>query len=283
MMTDNTKALTLTTNSCSLSFFCLSFPPTGEGSSPLKVMWRDGDDQSKTASRTHHLISNFLQNITTMTMMRVFLALLLVSPLVASFQLGAVKNAQASTLRTSFFLQSSATDSASSVEELQDDDDEFSLTQLQVKALRKEMNFRKSTKVLTNLYLSPDEGTGPFSKETMEDIVFELKKNEMVTVRAISKEERKDVHNISARLAMEVGMEMEVGKQDSVYVLDISGHAATLYCPSGDEEKAIKVRTTGKANNWSKRVKAERDSSGQIIPGTAVARTGRRGSKIDSE
>lgn len=217
--------------------------------------------------------------------MRVFLALLLVSPLVSSFQLGSLKSVQASSLRTTFLLRSSAYTAANSVEELQDDDDddEFSLTQLQVKALRKEMNFRKSTKALTNIYLSPDEGTGPFSKETMEDIVYELNKNEMVTVRAISKEERKDVHNISARLAMEVGMEMEVGKQDSVYVLDISGHAATLYCPSGDEETAIKVRTTGKANNWSKRVKAERDSSGQIIPGTAVARTGRRGSRIDSE
>jgi hypothetical protein len=207
-------------------------------------------------------------------MMRVFLALLLVSELVTSFQLGAFNNVHASSLRTTFL---------SSVQELQDDDDEFSLTKLQVKALRKEMNFRKSTKALTNLYLSPDEGTGPFSKETMEDIVFELNKNEMVTVRAISKEERKDVHNISARLAMEVSMEMEDKKQDSVYVLDISGHAATLYCPSDDKETAFKVRTTGKANNWNRRVKAERDSSGQIVPGTAVARTGRRGAKIDSK
>jgi hypothetical protein len=232
------------------------------------VVWRKSKTSHQISERTNQRV----------TMMRVFLALLLVLPLVASFQLGALKNVQASTLRTTFLLRSSA----SGVDKLQDDDDdEFSLTQLQVKALRKEMNFRKSTKVLTNLYLSPDEGTGPFSKETMDDIVFELNKNEMVTVRAISKEERKDVHNISARLAMEVGMEMQVGRQDSVYVLDISGHAATLYCPSGDEEKSIKVRTTGKANNWSKRVKAERDSSGQIIPGTAVARSGRRGSKIE--
>jgi hypothetical protein len=222
---------------------------------------------------THHRISNFQQNKSTLTMMRVFIALLLVSELVTSFQLGALNNVHASSLRTTFL---------NSVQELQDDDDD-SLTKLQVKALRKEMNFRKSTKALTNLYLSPDEGTGPFSKETMKDIVFELKKNEMVTVRAISKEERKDVHNISARLAMEVGMEMEGTKQDAVYVLDISGHAATLYSPSDDKETAFKVRTTGKANNWNRRVKAERDSSGQIIPGTAVARTGRRGAKIDSK
>jgi hypothetical protein len=41
---------------------------------------------------------------------------------------------------------------------------------------------------------------------------------------------------------------MEVGKNaDSVYVLDISGHAATLYVYS-DEESVI-TRTTGKANN----------------------------------
>jgi hypothetical protein len=218
-----------------------------------------------------------------MTMMRAFLALLLVSELVTSFQLGALNNVHATSLRTTFVLRSSATDALSNVQDLQDGDDEFSLTKLQVKALRKEMNFRKSTKVLTNLYLSPEEGTGPFSKETIKDIVFELNKNEMVTVRAISKEERKDVHNISARLAMEVGMEMEGKKQDSVYVLNISGHSATLYCPSIDKETAIKVRTTGKANNWDRRVKAERDTSGQIVPGTAVARTGRRGAKIDSE
>jgi hypothetical protein len=218
-----------------------------------------------------------------MTMMRVFLALLLVSEIVTSFQLGALNNVHTSSLRSTFVLRSSTTDALSNVQDLQEGDDEFSLTKLQVKALRKEMNFRKSTKTLTNLYLSPDEGTGPFSKETMKDIVFELNKNEMVTVRAISKEERKDVHNISARLAMEVGMEMEGKKQDSVYVLDISGHAATLYCPSIDKETAIKVRTTGKANNWDRRVKAERDTSGQIVPGTAVARTGRRGAKIDSE
>lgn len=217
-----------------------------------------------------------------MTMMRVFLALLSVSQLATSFQLLALTNVHASSLRSTFLLRASVADAASSVEELQeDDDDEFSLTQLQVKALRKEMNFRKSTKALTNLHLSPGEGTGPFSKETMEDIVHELNKNEMVTVRAISKEDRKDVHNVSARLAMEVGMEMGYKVKDAVYVLDISGHAATLYSPSDDEDKAIKVRTTGKANNWNKRVKAERDSSGQIIPGTAVARTGRRGSRIE--
>jgi hypothetical protein len=229
---------------------------------------------------------DFQKNVT--TMLRVFLALLLTSQLVTSFQLGALKNVHAPSLRTIFLLRSSLADTASSVEELQDlddddDDDDAPLTAPQVKVLRKEMNFRKSTKALTNLYLSPDEGTGPFSKETMKDIVFELKKNEMVTVRAISKEERKDVHNISARLAMEVGMEMEGTKQDAVYVLDISGHAATLYSPSDDKETAFKVRTTGKANNWNRRVKAERDSSGQIIPGTAVARTGRRGAKIDSK
>jgi hypothetical protein len=224
-------------------------------------------------------ITTFRKNIT--TMMRVFLVLLLISQLVTSFQLVALKNVHAPSLRDTLLLRSSALDAASSVEELQDDDDEFSLTQLQVKALRKEMNFRKSTKTLTNLYLSPDEGTGPFSKETMEDIVYELNKNEMVTVRAISKEERKDVHNVSARLAMEVGMEMGDKPKDAVYVLDITGHAATLYCPSDDEEKAIKVRTTGKANNWKRRVKAERDSSGQIIPGTAEVRTGRRGSRVD--
>jgi hypothetical protein len=227
-------------------------------------------------------ISNFQQNIA--TMMRVFLALLLVSELVTSFQLGSLRNVHAPSSPTTFLLRSSTTDAASSVEKLQDDDDDdFSLTPIQVKVLRKEMNYRKSTRTLTQLYLPPDEATGPFSKETMQSIVAELNKNEMVTVRSISKQEIKDVWGVVERLAMEVGMEMGNRSRDSVFVLDTTGHAATLYSPSDDAEKAIKLRTTMKANNWDKRVKAQRDSRGQIVPGTSVPRKGRRGEKANSE
>jgi hypothetical protein len=201
-------------------------------------------------------------------MMRFTLLLfLLIAQLGTSFQLLSRKSVHVPSSRLPFQLRSSA-----------DDNGDLELTPMKVKVLRKEMNNRKSTRTLSQIFLSPDESTGPVSKETMTAIVEELKKTEMVQVRSISKEQIKAVWAMTERLALEVGMEMG---NSNVFVIEIKGHAATLYSPSDNGE--ITLRTTSKGNNWQRRVKAERDSSGQVIPGTAGVRPGRRGQRAISE
>jgi RNA-binding protein YhbY len=136
-----------------------------------------------------------------------------------------------------------------------------SLTTNQIKMLRKEMNKREASNQLSQVFLSADESFGPFSLETVQSIVAELTEQELVEVRGISRDRKRAVKTTSERLALELGMES--GK--NVSIVQIKGHAATLYRPSEDASNAIQLRTTGKGNHWEKKAKAPRNDRGHII------------------
>lgn len=134
------------------------------------------------------------------------------------------------------------------------------LTPAHIKTLRKELNQRNAKGTLQLVYLSEDECLGPFSEESLASIVEGLRKAELLQVRGISRNDRRTVKQTTDRLALELSME---SGQD-VYVVDIKGHAASLYQPYPGEV-GVQLRTTGKGNSWMKKAKAPRDERGQII------------------
>lgn len=143
-----------------------------------------------------------------------------------------------------------------------DVEDDVMLTPTQVKTLRKEANKRKARKSIPIVYLPEEESSGPFSSDTMEGLVKEFEKTELVEVRGISKEARKHARSVSEILAIEVGMEME----KDVAMLELKGHSAVFFSPGGDEMSGkVTLRTSYQPGAWKKKKKAPRDDKGQII------------------
>lgn len=141
-------------------------------------------------------------------------------------------------------------------------DNSIGLSPPQIKMLRKEASKRKARSDLTRYPLPLDESFGPFSIETLKSISELLHHHELVEVRAISKGQKRMVYDASEQLAFEVAMEL--GRE--VFVIDIKGFSATLYCPGGDDMVGrIRLRTSYQPGAWTKRPKPKRDNRGKVI------------------
>ena len=142
------------------------------------------------------------------------------------------------------------------------DDDEY-VSPNQIKTLRKEVAKRRARKKLTQYKISEAECCGDFSDDTLDAISDLLAKNELVEVRGISRDNKRNVFSTTEQLGMNLS---ELGKY--VTTIEIKGFAATYYRPGDDDvEKKIIRRTNYKEGQWKKKRKPKRDSRGQIIPG----------------
>ena len=101
---------------------------------------------------------------------------------------------------------------------------------------------------------------GPFSSESLRSIVEAFNKSELIQVRGLSRNAPQGISQAAERLTLEVSMESGT----EVRIVEIKGHAASLYQAFADES-GILLRTTGKANQWVKRSKPLRDERGQIV------------------
>lgn len=141
---------------------------------------------------------------------------------------------------------------------------EFFVSPEQISVLRKEANKRDKTNKLVKFFL-PQEESLELSEQSMNEISALFEKSELVEVRGVSKGEKKGVFD--AAYAMAEVLEDEFGKP--VVVVEIKGFAVRLYCPclddEGDASKRIKLFTSYRPGQWTRKPKPLRNAYGQII------------------
>jgi hypothetical protein len=141
---------------------------------------------------------------------------------------------------------------------------EFFVSPEQISVLRKEANKRDKTNKLVKFFL-PQEESLELSEQSMNEISALFEKSELVEVRGVSKGEKKGVFD--AAYAMAEVLEDEIGKP--VVVVEIKGFAVRLYCPwlddEGDSSKRIKLFTSYRPGQWTRKPKPLRNAFGQII------------------
>ena len=168
-------------------------------------------------------------------------------------------------------VSSTPLDGDGEIDDDDDDDQDFTLSPQQVKVLRKEVKKRKAKKSLKRLSLTAEEGQGAFATETLERIAEALQaETELLEIRAISKNQRKNVKAVSELLAIQVERHMDTDESfKPVFVLDINGFSAIFYSPflkdSDMYEKRIVLRSGYENNKWTRKPKAVRDIRGQIM------------------
>lgn len=143
------------------------------------------------------------------------------------------------------------------------------LSDNQIATLRKEASKRIANQRMPTLFLQESETNGDFAASIAE-ICTALTTSELVQVRGLSRDSKKQIRNVADLLAMALGVEM--GKD--VNLVECKGHAAVYYCPVEDDRAdqldlpKIKLFTSvGKKNEWTRKPKSVRDNRGQIIPG----------------
>ena len=99
-------------------------------------------------------------------------------------------------------------------------------------------------------------------QEFLSAVSQTLVENEMCEVRGVSLEDKRQVMEHAEQLAYDLSVEL----QRYVSIVQVKGHAVTLFCSSPDPTKRkIFLRTSYKEGAWQKRAKAPRDDRGQII------------------
>ena len=143
------------------------------------------------------------------------------------------------------------------------DDDEY-VSPNQIKELRKEVAKRRARRKLAYFKLPASETFGEFTEETLTAVCNLLAKNELVEVRGISRDKKREAFATTEELGMALS---EQGK--FVTVVEQKGFASTFYCPGDDEVVGKKIirRTSFKEGQWTKKPKPKRDNRGQIIKG----------------
>jgi hypothetical protein len=166
------------------------------------------------------------------------------------------------------------------------------LTPKQVRAVRKEMLRRRAVQSIDTIYWTEDpileNSSHPStSVDKRRQIAELLVHRSFVQVRGVVPKDQRDdtriVKNVAERLALEVQMELrsllssspttagdEIVVDPVVHIVEIKGRMVTFFVesatsPVSNPQAVFHLRTTGKQNNWIKRPKALRDSSGQII------------------
>ena len=141
---------------------------------------------------------------------------------------------------------------------------EFFVSPEQISVLRKEANKRDKTNKLVKFFL-PQEESLELSEQSMNEISALFEKSELVEVRGVSKGEKKGVFD--AAYAMAEILEDEIGKP--VVIVEIKGFAVRLYCPwlddEGDSSNRIKLFTSYRPGQWTRKPKPLRNAYGQII------------------
>ena len=143
------------------------------------------------------------------------------------------------------------------------DDDEY-VSPNQIKELRKEAAKRRARRELAHFKLPASETFGEFTEETLTAVCNLLAKNELVEVRGISRDKKREVFATTEELGLALS---EQG--NFVTVVEQKGFASTFYCPGNDEVGGKKIirRTSFKDGQWTKKPKPKRDNKGQIIKG----------------
>lgn len=144
-------------------------------------------------------------------------------------------------------------------------DDEEYVSPNQIKELRKEAAKRRARKKLTQFKLPEEECYGEFTEDSLTAICGLLARNELVEVRGISRDRKREVFATTEELGMALSL-----KGRFVSLVETKGYAATFYCPGDDDEvvgKKIVRRTSFKEGQWTKKPKPKRDNRGQIIKG----------------
>ena len=151
--------------------------------------------------------------------------------------------------------------------EVQDDEElvEFFISQEQISVLRKEANKRERVKKLQK-YFVPKEDSLELSQQSIDEISSLFEKCELIEVRGVSKDQKKGLYDTAH--AMAECLEEEIGKP--VVIVDIKGFAVKMYCPWVDGEdfdtsKRIKLFTSYRPGQWTRKPKPIRDARGQII------------------
>ncbi len=142
---------------------------------------------------------------------------------------------------------------------------EFFISQEQIGVLRKEANKRDRVKKLSKHFLPEEESMG-LSQKSIDEISALFEKSELIEVRGVSKGQKKGLFDIAN--AMAEHLEEEIGKP--VVIVDIKGFAVKLYCPWLDGEnvdisKRIKLFTSYRPGQWTRKPKPIRNERGQIV------------------
>jgi hypothetical protein len=133
--------------------------------------------------------------------------------------------------------------------------DRQGITPNQIIALRKEASKRQARKLMVEHMYQEDS-------PSYTSLCQDLQEHEMIQVRGISREDKKHVAKMGEQLAHDLSVEL----QRVVTVVQIQGHAVTLYSPSSNvSNRKILLRTSFKEGQLEYRQKAPRDHRGQII------------------
>lgn len=166
---------------------------------------------------------------------------------------------------TSTILYQSELQEANYDEEEEEELVEFFVSPEQISVLRKEANKRDKTNKLVKFFL-PQEESLELSEQSMNEISALFEKSELVEVRGVSKGEKKGVFDVAYAMA-EILEDEIIGKP--VVVVEIKGFAVRLYCPwlddEGDSSKRIKLFTSYRPGQWTRKPKPLRNAYGQII------------------
>lgn len=170
-------------------------------------------------------------------------------------------------INTQYTLKTKTTLYQSEIQEEEDDEGlvEFFISQEQIGVLRKEANKRDRVKKLQK-YFVPQEEAMELSQQSMDEISTLFEKSELIEVRGVSKGQKKGLYDTAN--AMAESLEEEIGKP--VVIVDIKGFAVKMYCPWVDGEdfdtsKRIKLFTSYKPGQWTRKPKPVRNEYGQIV------------------
>lgn len=146
--------------------------------------------------------------------------------------------------------------------------------------IKKEAKKRSARRQMPYFSFSDDETNGPWSDETMMAVWKQLTENEMIELKGICRDSRRDVFQTAKLFCEEleeliapVGSDEEGEEdEDSIYLpvalISTKGHSALIYCPTlpvDHPDKFVLRTSVGQKNVWKARPKAPRDGRGQII------------------
>ena len=143
--------------------------------------------------------------------------------------------------------------------------------------IKKEAKSRKSRRQMPYFTFSDEESDGPWSDETVQAIWKQLTETEMMELKGICREDRRDVFQTAKLFCEELedlispssgSDDDEEGMSLPVALISAKGHSALIYCPTlpiDHSDKLILRTSVGQKNVWKARPKKLRDNRGQII------------------
>jgi hypothetical protein len=149
--------------------------------------------------------------------------------------------------------------------------------------IKKEAKRRQARRAMPYFSLSDEESDGPWSDETVQAIWKQLTETEMMEIKGICREDKRDVfqtgkwfcEELEELIAPSGSDEVEEGEDQEeggihlpVALISTKGHTALIYCPTlplDHPDKFILRTSVGQKNVWKRRPKPLRDISGQII------------------